>query len=141
MALFRAASIKRKLTLLVMLTTTVALLVAAVQFILNDFRDYRRRSINDLIVLERIFGENCTSALEFDDSKTAAQILSALQAKPNVLAAAVYSKEGKLFAPYMAAGRLAVKVPERVPPVGQHFENRRVILCQPIISKAGEQVG
>jgi signal transduction histidine kinase/CheY-like chemotaxis protein len=140
MALFRAASIKRKLTLLVMLTTTVALLVAAVQFILNDFHDYRRRSINDLSVLARIFGENCTSALEFDDAKTAAQILSSIQVKPNVLAAAVYSKDGKLFAPYQAAGRSDVKIPDHVPPVGQHFENRRVTLCQPI-TKAGENVG
>ena len=142
MVLFRAASIKRKLTLLVMLTTMVALLVAAVQFILNDFHDYRRRSINDLSVLARIFGENCTSALEFDDSKTAEKILSALQAKPNVLAAAVYTKDGKLFATYQATGRPDVKLPERVPPAGQHLESRRVTLCRPIIkTETGENAG
>jgi len=38
MRLFRATSIQRKLTLLVMLTTTIALLAAAVQFIFNDVR-------------------------------------------------------------------------------------------------------
>jgi methyl-accepting chemotaxis protein len=141
MALFRAASIKRKLTLLVMLTTTVALLVAAVQFILNDLRDYRRRSVNDLTLLARILGENCTSALEFEDKETAGKILSALQVKPNVLAAAVYSKDGKLFAPYLAAGQPGDKIPERAPPEGQHFENRQVTLCQPIVNKGGEHLG
>src|SRR5271166_3859223 len=98
MALFRAVSIKRKLTLLVMLTTMVALLVAAVQFILNDVRDYRRRSIADLTILARIVGENCISPLEFDypgNPDTTVQILSALQAKPNILAAAIYAKDGK----------------------------------------------
>jgi signal transduction histidine kinase/CheY-like chemotaxis protein len=140
MALFRTASIKRKLTLLVMLTTTVALLVAAVQFILNDLRDYRRRSVNDLNILARILGENCTSALEFEDNKTAEKILSALQVKPNVLAAAVYSKDGKLFAPYLAAGQPSEKIPERAPPEGQHFEKRRVRLCQPIV-RGDEHLG
>ena len=140
MALFRVASIKRKLTLLVMLTTTVALLVAAVQFILNDLRDYRTRSVNDLNILARILGENCTSALEFDDKKTAEQILSALQVKPNVLAAAVYSKDGKLFAPYLAAGQPTGTVPEHAPDPGQHFEKRRVTLCQTIV-KGAESVG
>jgi signal transduction histidine kinase len=140
MPLFRAASIKRKLTLLVMLTTTVALLVAAVQFILNDLRDYRRRSVNDLDILAQILGENCTSPLEFEDKETAGKILSALQVKPNVLAAAVYSKDGKLFAPYLAAGQPSNKIPERAPPEGQRFENRQVTLCQPIV-KGGEHLG
>src|SRR5205814_2815356 len=130
--LFRAASIKRKLTLLVMLTTTIALLVAAVQFILNDLRDYRRRTVNDLAVLTRIIGENCTSALEFDDARTAAQILSALQAKPSILAAGVYSRNGKLFAPYLAQGQPASSLPDQPPSEGQHLRGMQAALCQPI---------
>ena len=81
MVFLRATSIKRKLTLLVMLTTTVALLVAAAQFIINDVRDYNRRVVADLDILGRIIGENCTSAIEFDDSKAAAQTLAALSEK------------------------------------------------------------
>jgi len=69
MVFLRATSIKRKLTLLVMLTTTVALLAAAVQFIVNDVRDYHRRVVADLAILAHIIGENCTSALDFDDPK------------------------------------------------------------------------
>jgi len=88
-----------------MLTTTVALLVAAAQFIINDVRDYNRRVVADLDILGRIIGENCTSAIEFDDSKAAAQTLAALKAKPNMLAAAVYTKDGKLFAVYLAPGQ------------------------------------
>ena len=122
MALFRTASIKRKLTLLVMLTTTVALLVAAVQFILNDLRDYRARSVNDLKILAQIIGDNCTSPLEFDDTNYAAQVLSALQAKPNVLAAGVY-KWGKLFAPYIPPGGGANILPAQAPPEGLKLQH------------------
>jgi signal transduction histidine kinase/CheY-like chemotaxis protein len=139
MALFRAASIKRKLTLLVMLTTTVALLVAAVQFILNDLRDYRRRSVNDLKILAQIIGDNCTSPLEFDDTNYAAQVLSALQAKPNVLAAAVY-KGGKLFAPYIPSREGAGILPAQAPPEGLSLQHGHVTLCRPVL-KGKEQLG
>jgi signal transduction histidine kinase/DNA-binding response OmpR family regulator len=141
MALFRAASIKRKLTLLVMLTTTIALLVAAVQFILNDLRDYRRRSINDLKILARITGDNCASPLDFDDKPFAAQVLTGLQVKPNVQAAAVY-KDGKLFASYLAAGKAASVLPETEPPEGLFSRNGRERLCRPIMSpKGGQKLG
>ena len=71
MPLRRATSLKRKLTLLVMLTVTVALLVAALQFITNDIRDYRRRILNDLATLGHIIGENCISTFDFEDRKVA----------------------------------------------------------------------
>jgi signal transduction histidine kinase/CheY-like chemotaxis protein len=139
MALFRAASIKRKLTLLVMMTTTVALVVAAVQFILNDLRDYRRRSVNDLKILAHIIGDNCISPLKFDDAEFAKQVLAGFQAKPNVLAAGVY-KNGKLFAPYLAAGQPASVLPLQEPLEGQHFQNGGVVLCRPIL-KGTEKLG
>ncbi len=132
MALFGAASIKRKLTLLVMLSTTVALVVAAVQFILNDLRDYRRRSVNDLKILARIVGENCTSPLDFDDADFAAQVLATFQAKSSVLAAGVY-KNGKLFARYLAAAQPASVLPVQEPAEGQFFKNGHVLICRPIL--------
>src|SRR6266567_6517254 len=132
MVFLRATSIKRKLTLLVMLTTTVALLVAAVQFIVNDVRDYHRRVVADLGILARIIGENATSALDFDDPKAAAQTLAALQAKSNILAAAVYSKDGKLFAPYLVRGQSPSVLPPTAPAPSRRFLKRRVVLCQSI---------
>ena len=139
MALFRAASIKRKLTLVVMLTTTIALLVAAVQFVLNDLRDYRRRSINDLKILARITAANCASPLEYDDTNFAAEVLAPLQAKRNVLAAAVY-KNNKLFAPYLAPGQSTRILPAEAPPEGQQLEAGRVGVCRPVL-KGSETLG
>ncbi len=133
MALLRHTSIKRKLMLLVMLTTTVALLVAAVQFIINDVRDYRRRLVDDLSTLIQVVSQNITSPLEFQDVKEAAKTLGALQAKPHVLAAAVYNKEGQLFAHYPTNRPAAGLAPPRVPPLGRHFARNRVTLCQPIL--------
>jgi signal transduction histidine kinase/DNA-binding response OmpR family regulator len=139
MPLFRAVSIKRKLTLLVMLTTSIALLVAAVQFILNDLRDYRRRSVNDLKILARMTGDNCASSLDFDDETFAAKVLSGLQVKPNVLAAAVY-KHGKLFASYLAPGQPTGVLPPNEPPEGLSSQEGRERLCRPIL-KGAEKLG
>src|SRR5664279_1354134 len=133
MTLFRPTSIKRKLTLVVMLATTVALLAAAVQFIANDIRDYRSRVLNDLAILAHIVGENCASPLEFEDAQVAGRTLAALEAKPHVVAAAVYTRTGQLFATYTAKGR-SVSIPSQAPQVENHrFLDRRVVLCQPIL--------
>ena len=140
MTFLHAASIKRKLTLVVMLTTTIALLVAAVQFVINDVRDYRRRILDDLTILARILGDNCTSQLEFEDAKAATQTLSAVQAKPHILAAALYTRDGKLFARYPAESKTAVPVPPAPPPSGHRFQEGRAVLCQPI-THAEEKVG
>ena len=140
MTRFRATSIKRKLMLIVMLTTAVALLATAVQFIINDVRDYRRRVLGDLAILAHIVGENCTSPLEFGDTKVATQTLAALEAKPHLVAAAVYAKSGKLFAAYSAKGS-SVTIPPEAPSFGQHrFVKRHVVLSEPILHNE-EQVG
>src|SRR5882762_4250817 len=118
MALLRATSIQRKLTLLVMITTSVALLLAAIQFILNDVADYRRRVVDDLAILAHIVGENCTSSLEFETPKEATNTLASLQAKPHILAAAVYSTNGALFASYTAKDQPASRLPASPPPEG-----------------------
>jgi signal transduction histidine kinase/DNA-binding response OmpR family regulator len=140
MFFLRATSIKRKLTLLVMLTTTVALLVAAIQFIVNDVRDYRRGVINDLEIVARITGENATSALDFDDPKSAAQTLVALQAKPNILVAAIYAKDGRLFTSYLADGQPESALPPRAPAPSHQFLHRHLLLCQSIL-KGRSRVG
>jgi signal transduction histidine kinase/DNA-binding response OmpR family regulator len=140
MPLLRATSIQRKLTLLVMLTTTIALLVAAVQFILNDIRDYQRRVVDDLTILARIIGENCISQLEFEDAKGAVQTLSALGVKPHVVAATVYTKVGKLFAAYTAKGVQANVLPAAPPAEGHRLWKGHIVLCESIFH-GEEQVG
>src|SRR4051794_14037654 len=140
MALLRATSIQRKLTVLVMLTTSVALLLAALQFIINDVRDYRRRVLADLEILARIIGENCTSAIQFEDAKSAIDTLAALEAKTHVLRAAVYNRDGKLFGSYTAKGQPPNLLPLAPPFEGHRFTKGGVALCQAII-KGDEKVG
>ncbi|HAB18214.1 MAG TPA: response regulator [Verrucomicrobiota bacterium] len=140
MTWLRATSIQRKLVLLVMVITSIALLVAAVQFVLNDVWTYRRTVLNDLSILATIVGQNCTSAVEFGDAREATRTLAALEAKPQVAAAAVYTPDGKRFASFTQRNQQASAVPERSPPVGHQFLPGRLVLCQKI-SHGEEKVG
>ena len=136
MALLRATSIQWKLTLVVMAVTTLALIIAAIQFIANDVRDYRRQVADDLGILARILGLNVTSTLDFNDPKVAAEILAGLKAKPQIRAGAVYDASGNLFASYTARGVSPKSLPHAPPTTGRHFGPEHLVVCEPILKGA-----
>ena len=133
MALLRTTSVQKKLTLVVMLTTSVALLVTGIQFITKDVRDSRRRTLADLNILARILGEDTMSSLEFGDKDYADRTLAGLKAVPHLMAAAVYKKDGGVFAKYIAKGASPGVLPLTPPPEGHSFEKGYVAVSQPII--------
>ena len=93
-------SIQQKLQTIVMVTSAAALLVASVVFTIYDRSTFLRAKTQDLSAAARMVGLNSTAALSFGDSKSAGEILSALQAKQNVINACVYNKDGRVFASY-----------------------------------------
>jgi PAS domain S-box-containing protein len=93
-------SIRQKLQVIVMATSAAALLVASVVFALFDRSTFLRVKTQDLSAAAKMVGSNSTAALIFGDAKSAAEILSALQAKENVTNACIYRKDGQVFATY-----------------------------------------
>src|SRR3984957_9700753 len=93
-------SIRHKLQGIVLVTSGVALLVASVVFTLYDRSTFLHAKAQGLDTSARIIGSNSTAALSFGDTKSAGQILSALQAQQNVTRACIYDKDGKVFAKY-----------------------------------------
>src|SRR5207237_9959483 len=91
---FRGTSIRRKLTRAMMLTSSVALLVASAFFAVYDAMTVRTRLERDLSTLATIIGSNCKAALTFAGGESDAEtILGALDAKPHVVAAAIYGPD------------------------------------------------
>src|SRR5688572_61589 len=101
------ASIKQKLTLIIMLTSTVALVVASLAFALNGAAAARSQRVNDLTTTARIVGSNSTAALSFGISADAEKTLAALKAKPQVVSAAIYTPDGAQFATYVRGAQEA----------------------------------
>ena len=96
----RDYSITRKLTWMNMLVSGAALLLACGALISYERFSYRRTMARELSVQAQIIGENCISALLFNDSRSAETTLGALRASPHVTSAWIYAPDGQAFAGY-----------------------------------------
>lgn len=94
-------SISRKLMLIVLSTTFLALLVAATAMLMYEVHSYRAAWLNELTVQADILARVGAPALDFNDQKSAREDLEQLKARENILAAAVYAEDGTLFATYV----------------------------------------
>ncbi len=93
-------SIKRKLTLITMLTSSAALVLSSFSFLIYDLISFRHLLIEDLMTQAEIIGYNSAGAMEFKDVPAATATLSALTAKEGVITAGLYSRDSKMFAHY-----------------------------------------
>ena len=134
MRVFRDLSIKHKLTLIIMLISIVALLLSCTLFIIYDLGIERREMMRDLLTQADIIGNHSTAALSFNDVDSATEMLAALKAKPEIIAACLYDKEGQLFAIYRRADQQGF---DFLPPVveagGNQFAGDRLRLFRQIV--------
>src|SRR5947207_14976816 len=93
-------SIKRKLVLMTMLTSCIALFLSSASFLIYDLVSFRNLLTQDLTTQAEIIGYNSAAAMAFKDEPAATATLSALTAKGDIVAAVLYSPDGKMFAHY-----------------------------------------
>jgi signal transduction histidine kinase/CheY-like chemotaxis protein len=98
---FHSLSIKRKLTLLILVITTTALLLFAVLSAVNQIRLLRRSMIDNLTILAGSIADLSTAALSFRSVDTAGQILATLKADPAIEFAIIYGEDKTAFASYL----------------------------------------
>ncbi|MCU0241885.1 MAG: response regulator [Vicinamibacteria bacterium] len=99
MRAFRNLSIKRKLTLIVMFISSVALLVACLAFLIYDIASFRKKMQADLSVMADGIGMGAGSAL-YLDVPLGSDALMALKANERITAAWVFNKSGQLYTEY-----------------------------------------
>jgi Periplasmic sensor domain len=102
MKLFRNSSIKNKVTLITMLTCMVVLIVLLISFTILEFTVSRTALVEKVATLAEVIGTNSTAALTFSDQKSAEATLSALSAESEIVGAALYTRDGRLFAMYLS---------------------------------------
>ncbi len=140
MTRFRDISIGRKLRLLMLATSTMALVVASGGFITYEVLRFRSAILHEMTTVAEIIGTNCTAALAFQDQRAAEETLGALRADPRVLAAAVYGRDGAVLAHYLRNVRGDRTVPSHPRAAGHYFEGAALSLFQPIVFD-GERIG
>ena len=128
-------SIRGKLAWIGILASGSALLTAGVAFVAYDFVVFRQSLVRALERDAAIIAANSTAAIEFQDQQAAESTLRALAADRNVVGAAIYDENGRLFARY--ARDSAFAPPPQAPPdaSGHRFAAGGVLLFQPIVSE------
>jgi signal transduction histidine kinase/ActR/RegA family two-component response regulator len=92
--------VERKLRLAMLITSTLALVVACGVFIAVEYVGYRRNIAHTVATLARLTANNSTAAIAFSDKPAAQQALDSLRAEPQIVGAALYDDHGEIFAQY-----------------------------------------
>jgi two-component system sensor histidine kinase/response regulator len=136
----RHASIRQKLTRIVLVASSVSVLVACTVFAVYDITTFRLSMSNDLITLAKIVGANSSAAITFGDQEAAHEILASLTARPHVVEACLLSPDGRVLARYSRRGSDPHFTPPLPLPEGVSSASGYLLISQPILMN-GDQIG
>ncbi len=105
---FLRRSVRGKMLAVVLATTLTALLANAAALLYYNIDDYRRTRLADVRTQAEILGRASAAALASGSGAEAERDLAVLQARPDVVAAALYGRDGKLLAAYRRDPEAAV---------------------------------
>jgi PAS domain S-box-containing protein len=105
MSRFRDLPIRYKQMFIIMLTSSVALLLACAAFVFYEVSVFRRELVEGVSSLAEVMGHNTSAAIDFNDPAAAEQTLASLRGEENIVAAYLYkgarSFDGEAFAGYV----------------------------------------
>jgi two-component system sensor histidine kinase/response regulator len=133
-------SLRHKITYVIMINTFAALCVASIAFAEYGVYCFKQMQMQDLNTLANVMATNSTAALAFKDQKSAGEVLQALSAKPHILAAALYTPDGRPFAVYHRQTSKGMFTPPPVENESSRFTSDRVLIFQKITFE-GEHIG
>src|SRR4051812_14675661 len=89
--------VKRKLTLVILVTCSAVLLLACGVLAVYELFDFRKTMARDMTVLADILAKNTRAVLVFQDESEARLKLSTFQEEPHVMVACLYASDGSRF--------------------------------------------
>jgi signal transduction histidine kinase len=129
--MFSTGSITRKVMTVILVTCGAVLILACGTFVIYERLTHRQAAVRELSTLARVIAANSTAALAFQNPVDATQVLSAVAADPDVVAAAVYDRSGALFAMHQSDQHSGT-FPERPGEDGYRFGAANVVLYEPV---------
>jgi signal transduction histidine kinase/CheY-like chemotaxis protein len=124
-------TVRGKLLAMLMATSGAAVLLASGASFVYDSHSMRRAMSDDLASVADIAGANSVAAMAFGDVAASNEILATLSHKPGLVAAAVYTRDGKLFASFRRANASEERIPAHVP--APFITRNRTIVVRPIV--------
>jgi two-component system NtrC family sensor kinase len=127
----RNIPIRRKLTLVVLVSSTAALLVASAALFAFQVYTFRQNFMRDLGSLAEIISANSTAAITFGDGDAAREILTGLRVKQQIEDAFIVLPNGKVLARF-GDNSAAVSVPSYPTSTGFKFDGGDLLQTQEI---------
>ena len=117
---------------MVMLTCGAVVLVMSASSFVYELVTFRQTTIRSLSTVGSVVAANSTAALAFNNADDAHEVLTALKAEPHIIAAALYSADGRIFVTYPS------KLPPGLVPAspgdsGYRLERDRLIGVEPVV--------
>jgi PAS domain S-box-containing protein len=128
----RQTSIKKRVRAVILLASVVVLSVTAAAFVIYEAIAFRANLVRNVSTLAGVIADSSAAPLAFDNNAIAEEILTALRAEPDIVAAAVYDSKGKLFAKYPSTVK-ADLLPDRPDNQGHEFKEGALVLFEPVI--------
>lgn len=97
---FGNLSIKRKILLIIILTSALSLFLSFAAYTANNIILFKSRQVRRMATLAQIIADNSQAALSFNDTATAEEIINSLRADARIQSAALYRKDGRILAAY-----------------------------------------
>src|SRR6185436_20296736 len=136
--MLRNQPIKRKLMVVILLTSGSVLLLTCSAFLAYEWLTSRESTVRSLSSQAQIISANSAAALAFQNEADARLVLSSLTAEQDIVAAALYDSSGNLFAKYPDTASDDVFC---VNPAadGYRFDGGRLIMFQPVVNEDRRQ--
>jgi HAMP domain-containing protein len=134
MQLLRNLPVKQKITAITLFTILVVSLLSSTAYVVIESGRARSAIVDELKTIAGIVADNSTAALVFNDPSSADETLSALKAKTDIIGAAIFRRNGSLFATY-AAGSPDYR------PLGQQAAKERPLSAGSIANQPASEGG
>ena len=99
--LINKATLKQKLTAIIVLISLIVLLLASGSFILSKVFSYRHETLYRLESLTGILGANLEESVLLKRGSVATRMLTSLESEPEIVAAYVFTADGEFLAQFL----------------------------------------
>ena len=129
---FNRLPLAKKLTMITMVTSTLALVLACVGFGTYEMVTFRQSLMREATTLAEIVASNSAASQVFDDPSSAEEILKSLSAERHISAACLFTPEGRVFASFLRKD--VTKAYPQIPDEdGIFFEDNHLLLFRQIV--------
>lgn len=126
-------SIQRKLTLIITLTSLVALAVAGITLVVFLNQEAGRELNRELRTHARFIGNSAIAALVANDSSVVKELMESLKVEPRYLAARIYRPDGQAFATYTRDDVHGFTFPELPKPGAEWSDTEGMAVAEAVV--------